>query len=529
MSSRSDQDPLSLPDGVSPEAFGAMLAELRRALGADAVLTGDDAAEFGDPYDPYDRDHVPSAVVLPSTVEGVQTVVRSANAHGVPLWTTSQGRNNGYGGGAPVVGGSVTLSLRRLNRIRELNDELGYAVVEPGVRFFDLAEACRERGGAWWPSSPSLGWGSVVGNTIDHGFGYTPYGDHAAHVYGMEVVLPDGELLRTGMWASTRSTSAHAHPRGFGPNVAPLFMQSNFGVVTAMGRPLLPRPEVYAPVTIRVARHDDLEPLVDAMRVLTTEGSIDNIANITSALGAASMRKPRRDWYDGPGPIPEDIYRDMMREVGSGWWNCTAAMYGPRAVVEAKFARVEQVVVGAIPDARVSVKFVPGDEAGGDTLENHRERIMTGTPSLEMLDTTTWWGEDGGHLEVSPIAPATGADATTIAGILRPIVEGEGFDLWASIYVMKRSLMYLAVVMFDRADPARVEAAYRLARRAYPALADAGYTPYRGNVRYMDMMQDTYDFNDHAMRRFLGELKDAIDPGGILSPGKQGIWPQRFR
>ena len=46
---------------------------------------------------------------------------------------------------------------------------------------------------------PDLGWGSVIGNTLDHGVGYTPYGDHPASQCGIEVVLPNGEVLRTGM------------------------------------------------------------------------------------------------------------------------------------------------------------------------------------------------------------------------------------------------------------------------------------------------------------------------------------------
>ena len=53
----------------------------------------------------------------------------------MPLWTTSQGRNLGYGGSSPRVQGSVVMNLRRMNRILEIDEELGYAVVEPGVKW----------------------------------------------------------------------------------------------------------------------------------------------------------------------------------------------------------------------------------------------------------------------------------------------------------------------------------------------------------------------------------------------------------
>ena len=93
------------------------------------------------------------------------------------------------------------LDLHRMNRILDINEEYGYAVVEPGVSFFDLYEEIQRRGLSLWPSVPAIGWGSVLGNTLDRGFGYTPNGEHSQSQCGMEVVLPNGDLLRTGMGA----------------------------------------------------------------------------------------------------------------------------------------------------------------------------------------------------------------------------------------------------------------------------------------------------------------------------------------
>ena len=103
------------------------------------------------------------------------------------------GRNNGYGGPAPRVRGSVIVSLRNMNRVLEINEELGYAVVEPGVRWFDLYEAIKAGGHRLMLSIADLGWGSVVGNTLDHGATYMPYGVDMGMQCGMEVVLADGD------------------------------------------------------------------------------------------------------------------------------------------------------------------------------------------------------------------------------------------------------------------------------------------------------------------------------------------------
>jgi 4-cresol dehydrogenase (hydroxylating) len=59
--------------------------------------------------------------------------------------------------------------------------------------------------------------------------------------------------------------------------------------------------------------------------------------------------------------------------------------------------------------------------------------------------------------------------------------------------------------------------------------AKLGYGEYRSHIDFMDIVAEQYDFNNHAQRRFAETIKDAVDPNGILSPGKQGIWPRAYR
>ena len=140
-----------------------------------------------------------------------------------------------------------------MNRVLEINEELGYAVVEPGVRWFDLYEAIQAGGHKLSVSIPDLGWGSVVGNTLDHGMSYMPYGVDQQAQCGMEVVLADGTVMRTGMGAMEGNRAWHCYKRGLGPTPDQMFMQSNFGIVTKMGYWLMPEPEIYMPLWLRVA------------------------------------------------------------------------------------------------------------------------------------------------------------------------------------------------------------------------------------------------------------------------------------
>ena len=236
------------------------IARLRSVLDTEGLLTATaDLAGFRDPFQhPAWRDFEPGAVLLPTSTEQVQDIVRIANACKVPLWTSSQGRNNGYGGAAPRVCGSLVLSLRRMNRVLEVDEANAAALIEPGVSFFDLYNHLRASGSKLWMSVPDLGWGSVVGNTLDHGVGYTPNGDHVGQQCGMEVVLANGQLLRTGMGAMNNARATLVHKRNCGPSADGLFMQSNFGIVTKMGLWLMQPPECYMPGWLQLRKDSDL-------------------------------------------------------------------------------------------------------------------------------------------------------------------------------------------------------------------------------------------------------------------------------
>lgn len=290
-----------LPPGVDQPAFDDAVEMFRAAIGEKWVLT-DDLAGYHDRFPIFDRGHfAPSAAVLPDSVDEVRDIVRIANETGVALSPVSTGRNLGYGGSAPRLPGAVVVDLKRMNRILEVDDRFGYAVVEPGVSFLDLHEYLRERNVGFWVDVPDLGWGSVLGNTLERGVGYTQYGDHLSIQCGMEVVLPDGDVLRTGMGALPGSRTAQLFKYGFGPQYDPMFTQSNFGIVTKMGVWLLPEPPGYRAYLITVPREEDLGQVVEILRPLRMNGTISNVPTLRSVLLDAAAVAPRSAYYDGAG------------------------------------------------------------------------------------------------------------------------------------------------------------------------------------------------------------------------------------
>ena len=518
-----------VPPGLSEAQWSGAVDRFVAALGPEAVLTREDELnEFRDPYTfaGWDRFWA-SAVLLPETAEQVQEIVRVANEFGTPLWTSSQGRNNAYGGPSPRVPGSVQISLRRMNRVLEVDEEHAFAVVEPGVRFADLYDYLRAHGHRLWPPMPDIGWGSVVGNTLDHGVGYTVPGQHATRACGMEVVLPSGELLRTGMGALPGGRTWHTYQRGFGPNVESLFMQSGLGIVTKMGTWCMPEPECFMSCSLTAQDEESLSALVDAFRPLILDRTIEGNVLIGSAQGAGMWGANRRDWYDGDGPFPREAILRIMRERGVGWWNARWALYGPEPVVDIQFDRLRSALK-TIPGVHVEGRKFTG--AGvHEEAQTLAERAPAGIASFEMLQMLDWWGGIGGHLDFSPVTPMTGRDATALYRLIGPVLAAAGIDYGPAFILTPRSIIHVCPMIFNTLDEAQVRSAFDAYGRLVSECAARGYGIYRAHLQFMDLVQEQYSFGDHVLRRFLEAIKDAVDPGGVIAPGKQGIWPASMR
>lgn len=211
-----------------------MYRDLTRLLGEDAVSIAPEVlAEHA--TDRWFASKDPDLVVFAQNTEQVSTVMRYASRHRIPV--TPRGAGAGYVGGCVPAQGGIALSMARMNRIKEISFVDGLAVVEPGVITGVLQSEARKLGLYYPPDPASLAECSLGGNIATNAGGprCLKYGVTRSYVMGLEVVLASGEVLRTG-------GRTHKNKTGF--DLCGLFTGSEglLGTVTEATLRLLPHP-----------------------------------------------------------------------------------------------------------------------------------------------------------------------------------------------------------------------------------------------------------------------------------------------
>ena len=177
------------------EEWAPKLADL---LPPDRCLRDEGALRKYGSDETEDFNFPPDVVLLPKTTEEVSRILSFCNAQKIPV--TPRGAGTGLSGGAIPIHGGVCLSLEKMNRIVEIDAKNLFAVVEPGVVTQTLQDEV-EKQGLFYPPDPASKSACMIGGNIAHNAGgprALKYGVTKDYVYGLEAVLPSGEVIRTG-------------------------------------------------------------------------------------------------------------------------------------------------------------------------------------------------------------------------------------------------------------------------------------------------------------------------------------------
>lgn len=276
-------------DRVRTEAAPTWLPGLIAAVGAERVLTDlPQRREFG--TDRWHAAALPDVVVEAHSRDEVVATLRYAHAQGIPV--TTRGAGVGYVGGCVPVQGGILLSVRKMNRLLELNPADGVAVVEPGLILDELQQAARKIGWYYPPDPASLKECSVGGTLATNAGGprCVKYGVTRHYVLGLEVVLPDGQVLRTG---------GRCHKNKTGLDLIGMFVGSEglLGVITQATLRLIPHPEARAMLSATFA---EFETAAAAVQTVLDQGWQPSGLEITDGFTLQAARD-----YLGPESLPD--------------------------------------------------------------------------------------------------------------------------------------------------------------------------------------------------------------------------------
>ena len=423
-------------------------------------------------------------MVRPSTREDVIAVLRSATQHGTPVYV--RGAGTMYAGGVNPHAGGIVLDMTGMDRILDIDLDRGVVIVEPGVRFGTLSKALQIHGmtiGIIPVTGPTA---TVGGAASAHalGTGSAKFQSFADEVVGLEVVLPDGRVMRTGSAAA--GEIGFFHRFGIGPDLTGLFLggDATLGVITALAMWLHPIP---------------------AYRTTLCYGfpSPTAAAQFITALQARELT--RHVWYasgyEGAVVKGRVMAAYPATEVASLPQFCVGLDYGGEEVL----VRHDQALIEALCEAQGGAPYPLFDEVYFRHLRN--EEIY-------------WYGYAGYFTRSRCVILMSSLPTSKMPAFLAALDElrrdHAQFAWGGAVVICRRGLHGGVLAFYDEAH--EWPAAQAAAQAAAATLVAAGCVPYKtGKIWANEVRGFT------AYHLALTELKACIDPRGILSPGNLGL------
>ncbi len=522
----------------------------REILGESHVLTGADRC--GD----YERNvsgvkrSIP-VVLRPSTTDEVQAVVREANRFNAPLYPISTGKNWGFGSRLPCADDCAVVDLGRMNRIIEVNVAQRYAVIEPGVTQKQLYEYLQEHDIPLLLNvTGSAAETSIIGNALERGIGY--FESRAEALSGMEVVLGNGEVIRTGFGHFEKSRSTYIYHHGVGASLDGLFSQSNFGIVTSAGLDLMPKPAAQSVVVIRLDREEKLGDLIDALAGLLRDGAIDSVIHIGNKARARIAMSPYVYDYLVEKGMPEseafEASSRYLEEEGFGPWSAVAGLVGSKRRIALSKREIKAAMRGVGSVMFLSEFLIKFGKFGLSLFSFvpslRRKRVIlaaveaqhdfsTCVPTSVSMQSVCWpvenrtysWPYEPDHtrsgmLYVVPFCPLTREDVTEMVRYADEICDKFGFEPFVTLNTVNTRCVEAVInIAFDRENAEESKRAQICVDKMLDRYLETGMIPYRVGVQDMPRLVDDSDSFWRAIR----DLKTAVDPNHIISPGRYNL------
>lgn len=458
------------------------------------------------------------AIIHPGSVEALQDCLHVAIRYAIPVYPVSSGKNWGYGSRVPPSDGCVIVSLNRLDRILEFDERLATITVEPGVTFGQVHSFLRKRGSDLMLGSPgSSSEASLIGNALERGITGGLDGDRARQICGLEIVLPDGERIQTGFARFEDAAAATLSGHGVGPSLDGLFLQSNLGIVTKLTLWLTPLPKFYQYFSFGIRHASRFAEMVDTLQSLKRDGLVE------TNFGLYNAHKMLTYVRRFPAGVSQEEALDLDRLTadfleplqGCAWFGEAAITAPGEEIGAAKRRLLEAQLAGSVDRlnflAPGTANSLVGTEVR-DSLASIYWRKAGPVPADPDPD------RDGcGLIWICPVAPFRGADLARCVALIEEGMIGFGFEPIVGIQCHSpRAAHVVASIVYDRARPGHDARALACHDAVLKRLTGEGFIPYRLATAAMGTLPEA----DGAYGRLLRQLKQTLDPGGILAPGR---------
>jgi 4-cresol dehydrogenase (hydroxylating) len=475
-------------------------------------------------------------IVYPETREQVQAIVQLANRHRFALYPYSTAKNIGYGERLPVTEDNLLVDLRGMNRIVHVDAELGYADVEPGVTQRQLSEYLAERGIPFFVDATGSGReSSLMGNCLEGGFGSTPKGNKRKEITCVQGVFGNGERFDTGCF-----------PGSIGPDLAGIFVQSNYAIITQLRIALNRVFDDYRSFMVGVHCEADLIGLIDALRELRQQGTIINQVIITNAIDAVAVAGAEVARASA-GKLLTNVEAAAVLSrplIPFAPISAFGAVYGTRAEVRAKRRAMRHMLrkhlgsgasirylsnttLGLIQKILTSwpLSRIPAVAEITHMLEYYEavHGIMQGTTSdvgvIGLLGAVKETYEDTRLMWYSSRISSRSEDVDKFTKVVSQCYERHRFP-WPleMLLVTANDIIAIQKVDWTKGNAEEEARAWELYESLKQDLTQAGYFPYRLGVQ--SQAKAPYP---EERRRALQRLKETFDPGGVIAPGRYGI------
>ncbi len=428
-------------------------------------------------YDASMNVHRPDAVVWPESTDQVVKVVRFANDQKIPV--IPRGAGTSLSGGVVPIRGGIVIDLSKMDRILEVSIENRYARVEAGVICDDLNRELAKHGFVFPPDPASSSVATIGGNVATNAGGIkgAKYGTTRDYVLGLQVVLPTGELMRTGSY-TMKSVSGY--------DLVKLFVgaEGTLGVITEVTLKINPLPRH---AMTAVATYRKLEDAGRAIFETMTSGIIPSVMEIMDQVTLQSI-KEHTDI-----PLPEADAMILTETDGFTWEEVEAQM---------------EVVLGILKN-------------------NHPIEIKTAKDEKDRLNL--WRARKSAYATLARVSHSFVLDDVTVPISRIP-------DLLVGIQeISKRHGITVATfghagdgnlhpqILFDEYDPVMVERTHRVEEEIFRlAIALNGTLSGEHGIglskaAYMSLEHDPVEME--LMRK----IKRTLDPNHIMNPGKRGL------